>query len=42
MIKKHPEYNLEDRLLLDKMDLDKGFVLIGGKRYEINDTNFPT
>lgn len=42
MIKKHPEYNLNDRLLLDKMDLKKGFVLIDGKKYEINDTNFPT
>ncbi len=41
MIKKHPEYNLNDRLLLDKMDLKKGFVLIDGKKYEINDTNFP-
>ncbi len=42
MIKEHPEYNLNDRLLLDKMDLKKGFVLIDGKKYEINDTNFPT
>ena len=42
MIKKHPEYNLNDRLLLDKMDLKKGLVLIDGKKYEINDTNFPT
>ncbi len=42
MIKKHPEYNLNDRLLLDKMDLKKGFVLSDGKKYEINDTNFPT
>ena len=42
MIKRHPEYNLNDRLLLDKMDLKKGFVLIDGKKYEINDTNFPT
>ena len=42
MIKKHPEYNLNDRLLLDKMDLKKGFVLIDGKKYEINDINFPT
>ena len=42
MIKKHPEYNLNDRLLLDKMDLKNGFVLIDGKKYEINDINFPT
>ena len=41
-LEKHPEYNLNDRLLLDKMDLKKGFVLSDGKKYEINDTNFPT
>ena len=42
LIKKHPEYNLTDRLLLDKMDIEKGIVLINGKEYEINDKNFPT
>ena len=42
LIKKHPEYNLDDRLLLDKMNLKKGYVIINGKKYEINDTNFPT
>ncbi len=42
IIKRHPEYHLENRLLLDKMNLEKGYVLINGKKYEINDTNFPT
>lgn len=42
LIKRHPEYNLDDRLLLDKMNLRKGYVLIDGKKYELNDTNFPT
>ena len=42
LIKKHPEYNLNDRLLLDKMDIENGFVTIEGKKYEINDKNFPT
>ena len=42
IIKRHPEYHLENRLLLDKMNLEKGYVLIDGKKYEINDTNFPT
>lgn len=42
LIKKHPEYNLDNRLLLDKMNLEKGYVLINGQKYEINDTNFPT
>ena len=26
LIKKHPEYKMEDRLLLDKIDYDKGYV----------------
>lgn len=42
MIKRHPEYHLDNRLLLDKMNLDEGYVEIDGKKYEINDTNFPT
>lgn len=42
MIKSHPEYNLKERLLLDKMNLEKGTVKIYGKEYEINDKNFPT
>lgn len=42
MILRHPEYKMNDRLLLDKINLKKGFVLIDGNKYEINDTNFPT
>ena len=42
LIKRHPEYHLDNRLLLDKMNLKKGYVLIDGQKYEINDTNFPT
>ncbi len=42
MIKKHPEYNLDDRLLLDKMNLKKATVVVDGKKYKLNDTNFPT
>lgn len=42
MIKKHPEYNMDDRLLLDKIDFEKQTVTINGKVYELNDTNFPT
>lgn len=42
MIKKHPEYHLESRLLLDKIDIKRGTVKIEGKEYEINDCNFPT
>ena len=42
LIKKHPEYHLDNRLLLDKMNLEKGTVTIEGKEYELKDKNFPT
>lgn len=42
LIKKHPEYKMKDRLLLDKMNLEKGTVTIDGKEYKLNDINFPT
>jgi len=38
----HPEYELDERLLLDKMDLAKGIVTIKGKDYPLRDTYFPT
>lgn len=41
-IKAHPEYHLENRLLLDKIDYEKGTIEIKGKTYELRDTNFPT
>ena len=42
MIKRHPEYHLDNRLLLDKMNLKKGYVRIDGKDYELTTTSFPT
>ena len=42
LIKKHPEYKMKDRLLLDKMNLENGTVTIGGIEYKLNDKNFPT
>ncbi len=42
LIKAHPEYHMEDRLLLDKMDLKRGIITIDGKEYELLDKNFPT
>lgn len=41
-IRNHPEYNMEHRLLLDKVDMEKGTIEIRGVEYELNDTNFPT
>ena len=42
LIKEHPEYGLDDMLLLDKIDYEKGTVKIKGMEYKLNDTNFPT
>lgn len=41
-IKAHPEYKMNDRLLLDKIDHQKGTVLIDGVEYPLRDTNLPT
>lgn len=41
-IKNHPEYHLENRLLLDKIDFEKGTVTVKGQEYELKDTNLPT
>ena len=42
LIARHPEYGMEHRLLLDKMDLARGVITIDGKEYALTDTNFPT
>lgn len=42
LIKKHPEYKMKDRLLLDKIDVEKGIVKIDGKEYKLIDSSFPT
>ena len=42
MIHKHPEYEMEHRLLLDKLDLEQGKIMIDGVEYALNDTFFPT
>jgi len=42
LILEHPEYHLENRLLLDKMNLEEGYVMVEGKKYQLNDTYFPT
>ena len=42
IIKEHPEYEMDKRLLLDKVDYKKGTIKIDGNTYKLNDTNFPT
>lgn len=41
-IKAHPEYRLEKRLLLDKINLEEGTVEVEGVKWPLRDTNFPT
>ncbi len=42
MILKYPEYGMEDRLLLDKINYEKKTVMVDGVEYSMNDTHFPT
>ena len=42
VIKRCPHYEMQNRLLLDKINYEKGTINIDGKEYTINDTNFPT
>ena len=42
LIRRHPEYNMQDRLLLEQVDYARGVLCIDGKDYPLCDTNFPT
>ncbi len=42
IIKRHPEFYMEDRLLLDKIDYEKGTIKIDGKEYKLLENYFPT
>ena len=42
LIMKHPDWHMEERLLLDKIDLEKGTCVVEGKEYKLKDTSFPT
>ncbi|MGN0347409.1 MAG: fructose-1,6-bisphosphatase [Lachnospiraceae bacterium] len=42
LIKRRPEFGMEDRLLLDKIDFENKTVRIGDKVYPMTDTDFPT
>ncbi|MDY3920237.1 MAG: fructose-1,6-bisphosphatase [Candidatus Limivivens sp.] len=42
VIRRNPEFGMDDRLLLDKMDLKHGTVVVNGKTYPLEDTDFPT
>lgn len=41
-ILRHPEWGMNDRLLLDKIDLQHGTIRIGGQDYALTDRHLPT
>ena len=41
-ILRHPEYNMDDRLLLDKINLADGTITVEGKTYPLTDSHLPT
>ncbi|MDD3751363.1 MAG: fructose-1,6-bisphosphatase, partial [Tissierellia bacterium] len=42
IIKRRPHFNMDDRLLLDKINYEEGTIELYGKVYPLNDKNFPT
>ena len=42
IIKRHPEYYMEDRLLLDKINYEDNTITLNGKVYKLIDGYFPT
>ena len=42
LILRNPEFNMQDRCLLDKIDFKNKTVNIGGKVYQLKDADFPT
>jgi len=42
VIRRRPHFNMEDRLLLDKINYEEGTIDLYGRIYKLNDTNFPT
>ena len=42
IIQRRPHYNMQDRLLLDKIDYEKGTIHLDGQDYSLLDSHFPT
>ena len=42
IIRRRPEFGMDDRLLLHHIDLHRGTIRIEGKEYELKDKNWPT
>ena len=41
-IKRRPDFDMNDRLLMHHIDFDRKVFVLDGKEYEMTDTNFPT
>ena len=42
VIKRRPEFEMDHRLLLDKINYEEGTINLKGNIYKLKDTNFPT
>jgi fructose-1,6-bisphosphatase-3 len=42
VIERHPEWQMDDRRLLHRIDHDKGTITLDGKTHPLKDTHFPT
>ena len=42
IIRRRPEFEMDDRLLFDKIDFSRGVLLLDGKEYPLRDTFLPT
>jgi fructose-1,6-bisphosphatase-3 len=42
IIQNRPDFLMEERMLLDKIDYEKGTICLDGTVYPLKDTNFPT
>lgn len=38
----HPEFKMENRLVLDKINYENGTIVLEGKEYKLKDSDFPT
>ena len=42
LIKKHPEYGMDNRVMLERINYNDFTLDVDGKKYKLKDTNFPT
>lgn len=42
IIMRHPEFRMDNHLMLDKIDYKNGTITLEGKKHKLKDTNFPT